>query len=343
MPLVANVLFAAAVACGAGDDTGGGTTPPDEGGAPFDASLADGATIVSDAGGIEDRDARAPADDASGQVACPPTSVLMPGEVTRTLTSGGVARTYIVHVPPNYTGHSAVPLVFDFHPLQVAATTWKIATGWPSVADAKGFILVWPQGVGDSWNAGRCCGQAQQQGVDDVAFLRAMTGELARDACIDPKRIYATGCSNGGGMVYRVACDAADLVAAVAPVDFDCVTGPTNVPSCASCSPARRISVAQFRGTSDTAVPYDGGATSVVPCLEFPGARANFADWGARNACSGTPAAESKYPLCDTYPTCGGGVETTLCSIPLGTHCASYIPYGIAAVAGDMLQVHTLP
>src|ERR1700733_4220946 len=184
MPLVANVLFAAAVACGAGDDTRGGATPPDEGGAPFDASLADGATIGSDAGGIEDGDARAPANDASGQVTCPPTSVLMPGEVTRTLTSGGVARTYIVHVPPNYTGHSAVPLVFDFHPLQVAATTWKIATGWPSVADSKGFILVWPQGVGDSWNAGRCCGQAQQQGVDDVAFLRAMTSELARDSCI---------------------------------------------------------------------------------------------------------------------------------------------------------------
>ena len=74
-----------------------------------------------------------------------------------------------------------------------------------------------------------------------------------------------------------------------------------------------------------------------------PIARANFADWGARNACSGTPAAESKYPLCDTYPACGGGVETTLCSIPLGTHCASYIPYGIAAVAWDMLQAHTLP
>src|SRR5207302_4114506 len=100
--------------------------------------------------------------------------------------------------------------------------------------------------------------------VDDVAFVRALLAKLATEACVDPKRIYATGCSNGGGMVYRLACDAADVIAAGAPVDFDCVTGATNVPSCGSCKPARPISMTQFRGTSVGTVPYDGGPANAV-------------------------------------------------------------------------------
>ena len=48
---------------------------------------------------------------------------------------------------------------------------------------------------------------------------------LEANACVDPKRIYASGCSNGGGMSYMLACKAADVIAAVAPVDFRCVTG----------------------------------------------------------------------------------------------------------------------
>jgi poly(3-hydroxybutyrate) depolymerase len=63
---------------------------------------------------------------------------------------------------------------------------------------ARGFIMVWPNGVGNSWNVGRCCGIAQSHGVDDVAFTRAIISNLLTNACIDPKRVYASGCSNGG-------------------------------------------------------------------------------------------------------------------------------------------------
>src|SRR5207344_1986813 len=100
--------------------------------------------------------------------------------------------------------------------------------------------------------------------------------QLQADACIDSKRVYASGCSNGGGMSYKLACDAADIIAAVAPVDFDCITGPMDSPSCGMCNPVRPITEIQFRGTSDTAVPYNGGKTPVVSGLIFPGAPTNF-------------------------------------------------------------------
>jgi polyhydroxybutyrate depolymerase len=144
-------------------------------------------------------------------------------------------------------------------------------------------------------------------------------------------------------MAYRVACDAADAIAAVAPVDFDCITGPTNDPSCASCSPSRPISEIQFRGTSDFAVPYNGGSTPVVPGLTFPGAEQNLATWGGLNVCTGSPEGLPSHAACEAFPTCGGGVDTVLCTVQNGTHCGSYSSFGIVDIVWEMFQRASLP
>ena len=67
--------------------------------------------------------------------------------------------------------------------------------------------------------------------------MRAIITALQSYACIDPKRVYASGCSNGGGMSFKLACEAADVIAGVAPVDFDCVDGN----GCGMCKPSRPI------------------------------------------------------------------------------------------------------
>jgi polyhydroxybutyrate depolymerase len=259
-------------------------------------------------------------------------------DTTETLEVGGLTRTFIVHVPPSYTGATPVPLVFDFHPLDVAAAVWKGVTNWAATADAQGFIVVWPQGYMNAWNAGRCCGKA-----DDVAFTRAMITQVSGEKSIDPKRIYATGCSNGGGMSYKLACDAADVIAAVAPVNFDCITGATNNPSCGSCNPSRPISECQFMGTADMDVAYGGGPTSVVAGLDFPSAKANFATWAGIDGCTGSPHAESSQPSCDTYNTCKAEAGVTLCTIQNGTHCGSYGTYPIVQIAWKAFQSESLP
>lgn len=260
------------------------------------------------------------------------------GDTTETVDVDGGARTYILHVPPGYTGQTPVPLVFDFHPLTVPAAVWKGVTNWSSVADQQNFIVVWPQGIDNAWNVGRCCGDA-----DDVAFTRAMIAQIASEKSIDPKRIYATGCSNGGGMAYMLACNAADVIAAVAPVNFDCITGATNDPSCGSCSPSRAISETQFMGTADTDVPYDGGATPVVSGLLFPSAQANFSTWAGFDQCTGSPAAEPGQSSCQTYASCGAGAAVTLCTIENGTHCGSYGTYPIVQTAWQAFQNEALP
>jgi polyhydroxybutyrate depolymerase len=242
------------------------------------------------------------------------------------ITVGGMDRSYLVYAPASYTGTTPVPMIFDFHGLSGTSQQQMGLSRWSQLANTQGFIMVYPQGVGNSWNAGGCCGDSMSVMIDDVAFVRAIITAMSADACIDSKRIYASGCSNGGAMSYRLACEAADVIAAVAPVDFDCVDGGM----CNSCRPARPITEVQFRATADQAVNYSG-------------AMPNFTKWGTINMCTGTPAALPANMACQTYPMCGAGAETILCTVQNGTHCANYQTFMIPTVAWQVLQNHTLP
>src|SRR5262245_49018159 len=180
------------------------------------------------------------------------SATLAPGDDSETLEHDGQSREFLVHVPSSYDGATAVPLVLDIHGLTSSARQQAAISGWRRKADEEGFIVVHPQGLDASWNAGSlCCGNSQRSGVDDEGFLRAVVRRLESEACIDARRVYATGLSNGGGMSHLLACNAADLFAATAPVSMGNGTLP--------CQPARPISVVMTRGTQDPLVPFDGG------------------------------------------------------------------------------------
>jgi polyhydroxybutyrate depolymerase len=205
---------------------------------------------------------------------------------------------------------------------------WRTFSGFARLGDTEGFITVIPEGLPNmeggsrGWNAGGCCVTV----ADDVAFVRAMVTWLESNACVDEKRIHATGCSNGGAMSYMLACNAADIIASVAPVDFDCVVGG----QCSQCNPGRPITEIQFRATMDQAVNYSG-------------AMPNFTKWGQINMCTGAATPLSTNAACQTYPTCGAGAETILCTVQNGTHCANYSSFMIPQVAWEVLKRHPMP
>jgi polyhydroxybutyrate depolymerase len=268
---------------------------------------------------------------------CPATSVLKPGSTTNgTLQFGGTSRSYIVHVPASYTGQTPVPLVNDFHGILLNNSVQETISGWQAKSDQEGFIVAWPNGLDTAWNVGPCCTTSRT--VDDVGFARAVVKQIESQACIDEKRVYATGYSMGGGMSLDLACNAADLFAAIAPAAFDLMDASNNWP----CHPSRPISVVDFRSTGDPIVPYNGGATNppngLPVVVTFLGAVKTFQQFAQLDQCMGTPATDPVGAGCQTYSQCAGGVQVTLCSKQGGGH-----DVGDTAVAWSVLKKYTLP
>jgi polyhydroxybutyrate depolymerase len=153
----------------------------------------------------------------------------------------------------------------------------------------------------NSWNAGTCCGRAASEGLDDVGLLRAFVADISTALCIDRRRVYATGMSNGGYMSHRLGCEAADLFAAVAPV-----AGAMGIPDCA---PSRPMPLIAFHGLQDGLVPYAEG-------------RAALDLWLDLNGCAGEPArTDFGASYCETWTGCAEGIDVAFCTLdPMG-HC----------------------
>jgi polyhydroxybutyrate depolymerase len=185
--------------------------------------------------------------------------------------SGGVNRTLWLYQPSTYHKGTRVPLVLDLHGLTADAPGEQALSGLTPKAEAEGFIVVYPNGIDHAWRVGPASA--------DVQFMRDLIAQLQVVYSIDPKRIYVTGMSNGGGMANRVGCDLADIVAAIGPVagayDF-----------WDQCQPSRPIPVIAFHGLTDKTVLYQGGAQGTQEPPIHTWAEA----WAKRNGCSPTPS-----------------------------------------------------
>jgi polyhydroxybutyrate depolymerase len=185
------------------------------------------------------------------------------GDHDRSLAIGGLTRTYIVHVPPRVSEGRPLPVVFAFHGGGGNASGFKAYAGLDALADREGFVVVYPDGSGRfgrrllTWNAGGCCGYAAAQNVDDVGFTVAVLRDVARNVSIDPARVYATGHSNGGMMAYRLAINASERVAAIAPV--------AGAMQAASFPPARPVAVLHIHSLDDPRALYAGGLGPPFP------------------------------------------------------------------------------
>jgi polyhydroxybutyrate depolymerase len=276
---------------------------------------------------------------AAPPVVCPPSS-LAPGDYTRTLSVDGGTRTYYVHVPPG--APRAAALVFAFHgggmtALGDGGLAFENFAHVRPKSDSSGFVLVEPEGTPalgalsqpgalDVWNAGNCCEAAEQKNgnVDDVGFVAAMIDAIGKETCIDPKRIFATGLSNGGMLSHRLACQLSDKIAAIAAVsggmgnqDLDIHPATTLF----ACNPTRKVPILHIHGTQDACYPFDGG-WGPLSLLTFEAVPVTIQGWLARNGCgSGAPTTVLTHgaATCLLYP-CPKAAEVELCTIDGGGH-----------------------
>ncbi|WP_407442506.1 PHB depolymerase family esterase [Fibrobacter sp.] len=260
------------------------------------------------------------------------------GDHNMSVNVDGKNRTFIMHVPSAYKGDKPVPLVVDYHPIGGNGQGQLQGTQYKSQTDPEGVISLYPDGtgkpggMGNGWNVGPCCSND-----DDVKFSREMIKAVEEKVCIDTKRVYATGFSMGGGMSNHVACNMADIYAAVAPAGMD-----LNTTNSASCNPARPISIIMFRGTGDFVCRYQGGDSGFNDGLNFLGAEGNFKFWAEKNGCTGSPSMNANG--CNEYSNCKDGVKVVLCTDKsTNNHNGSSHDQGDGTVGWPFLKSFTLP
>jgi polyhydroxybutyrate depolymerase len=212
----------------------------------------------------------------------------------------GSRRKYLLHIPASYDPSRATPLVLFFHGggghMEQAAADY----GWRAKSEQEGFIVAFPNGTSRlprqhlaTWNAGECCGYARDQEIDDVGFVKQVIADIERQVNIDAEKIFATGMSNGGMLVHRLACEMADTFKAVASV-----AGTDNTKSA---NPSRPISVLHIHARDDTHVLFEGGAGQEAfrdqsKVTDFTSVEETINRWIVRNGAGKTPRRVLEVP-----------------------------------------------
>jgi polyhydroxybutyrate depolymerase len=244
------------------------------------------------------------------------------GDYRFSFASGGITRNYLVHVPKSYRPGQPTPMLMALHggggdaAFQADDSKYKLI----SASERYGFVAVFPNGYGRfrngmlaTWNAGSCCGGAQKNNIDDVAFLREVIHRVERQASIDPREVFVTGMSNGAMMSWRLACEAPE-VRAIAPVE-----GTDNT---RSCRPAHPVPVIEFHAADDDHVPFNGGVGVGPSHVDFTSVPATIAKWVRLDRAAPAAARVLTVPgaYCDLHPAARGGAPVELCVTATGGH-----------------------
>lgn len=228
------------------------------------------------------------------------------------MQQGLVRRECFLFRPAESEDTVRLPVVVLLHGLTETPSHIRGVGGWDREVLDRRLIVVTPEGVSNSWNAGGCCAIAKVLGVDDVTYLSNLLDELRQRPDVDPKRIFMVGGSNGGMMTYRFACAHGDRLAGIASV------AGSKVDSCALPS----VPVMHIHGTDDRVVPYEGGKSLATAILgvNVPDVESSMAEIAEQQAC-GTPAVAGRTGWSTTsWASCADGSKVELIAVTGGSH-----------------------
>jgi polyhydroxybutyrate depolymerase len=225
----------------------------------------------------------------------------------------GIPRTFGVHVPASHNENVPSPVLMNFHSLLLGGPSLRRLFSTMSNQTVKSeeanFIVIEADGTPHdselgsnvhSWNAGTaCCNPPEAQDVDDVGYAVNVLEQMLETLCIDRRRIYASGMSNGGYMSHRLACEIPEYFAAIAPV------------------------VGSF--SPELTCAGDDG----MPVLQITGSLDNLASrqasvdrWLLLNECGPeTTVSVENDTTCTTHTNCKDGVLVRHCVVDQGNHC----------------------
>ncbi len=172
---------------------------------------------------------------------------------TGELTVGRQARSFALRLPGGASGGIPLLLVLHGNHPDASGQMMRDWTTFDEQADVFGFAVAYPDGIGGCWADGRGVTTADEAGVDDVAFLRALIDTSAGRHGTHPDRAVVAGVSNGAFMAHRMALEASEKVAVFAAVAGGLPASLREV------RPAYAVSAMLIHGTADRVSPIEGG------------------------------------------------------------------------------------
>ena len=216
-----------------------------------------------------------------------------------------------INVPASYDGRTPVPLVLMLHQYNGTGPSQENYFQFTPLSEEFGFLYTYPTGSklnGNGpyfWNSWKLLGDEP----DDSAYLREVLEYVIDTYAVDGRRIYVVGHSNGSIMANQLACEHADLIAAIAGLAG-------SVPNDVPCEPTEPVHVLAIHGTNDAIIPFEAGCTPpFLPTVCFPSAPDNAAAWAARHGCDPDP--DLSCPPLDLDANINGA-ETTVTKFEAG-------------------------
>lgn len=198
------------------------------------------------------------------------------GVPTAASLSGGLINidtplSYFLYVPDNLPA-SPRPLLVALHGLLGSGDRFAASTELQALADRHGFVIAFPNRGGRNW-------LWSKDGIDAL-FIRDVVADVrANRACVDGRKIYLTGHSNGSFMSQRLVCEGSDLFAAAAAMAGG---APTLLGDCTADSTPEvddalePVPVMLVHGDEDAVISFGAGEHSLL-------------DWVQRYRCDSMP------------------------------------------------------
>jgi polyhydroxybutyrate depolymerase len=195
------------------------------------------------------------------------------GQFSQSFTFKGVARTYELYVPKTYQGTKKVPLVLNFHGYGSDAVQQMAYGDFKPLADRDDFLIVAPNGQVPGNRHFNISGEAGLQ--NDIEMVSALIDHIEVTLCVNPKRVYSTGMSDGGAMTSVLACRMSDRIAAFAPVALVLTCGAT-----------KAVPIVAFAGTADPVIQFNGGKVNCCGGPTLGSEPDAMASWAATDHCA---------------------------------------------------------